>query len=567
VDSGLGGYGSSVKNSLKWRGLLLAALPLIFLAVFYFFPLFKILDLSFRPEGRFDSTGLLAIVTHGRYLHVIWFTLWQAVVSTVLTLLIGLPGAYVFARYRFPAKSLVLSLTSVPFVLPTLVVAAAFRALLGPAGLANTVLADHLPWLPQINIDQTVWFILLAHVFYNYTLVVRLVGGFWSRLQPALVEAARTMGASPIRAFREVTLPLLMPAIFAAGLLVFVFCFTSFGVVLILGGPRLATIEVEIYRQAVHIFNLPLAATLSIFQILFTAAVMWVYSYLGGKASVTLHPQALELTQRIPKNINERLMVYGNLALMAVLLATPLAALVIQSFSAVDGWTLAFYRELFFNRAQSIFFVPPIQAIFNSLGFALFATVLAVVLGGLAAKFLARPEGRAVSLWDPLFMLPLSTSAVTLGFGFIIALNKPPLNLRSSWVLVPIAHTLVALPFVIRSLLPALRGLPRQLKEAAHMLGASPLRAFWHVELPIVSRALLVGAVFAFSVSLGEFGATAFVARPQTPTMPVAIYQFLGRVGTMNYGQAMAMSTLLMLVTTASFLVLDKVRKPGGGNY
>jgi thiamine transport system permease protein len=266
VDSGLGGYGSSVKNSLKWRGLLLAALPLIFLAVFYFFPLFKILDLSFRPEGRFDSTGLLAIVTHGRYLHVIWFTLWQAVVSTVLTLLIGLPGAYVFARYRFPAKSLVLSLTSVPFVLPTLVVAAAFRALLGPAGLANTVLADHLPWLPQINIDQTVWFILLAHVFYNYTLVVRLVGGFWSRLQPALVEAARTMGASPIRAFREVTLPLLMPAIFAAGLLVFVFCFTSFGVVLILGGPRLATIEVEIYRQAVHIFNLPLAATLSIFK-------------------------------------------------------------------------------------------------------------------------------------------------------------------------------------------------------------------------------------------------------------------------------------------------------------
>jgi thiamine transport system permease protein len=282
---------------------------------------------------------------------------------------------------------------------------------------------------------------------------------------------------------------------------------------------------------------------------------------------VALHPQSLESTQRIPKRLNERLIVYGNLILMAVLLVTPLAALVIQSFSVADGWTLTFYRELFFNRAQSIFFVPPIQAIFNSIGFALFATVLAVVFGGLASKFLARPQAIAASVWDPIFMLPLSTSAVTLGFGFIIALNKPPLNLRSSWVLVPIAHTLVALPFVIRSLLPALRGLPRQLMEAAHVLGASPARAFWHVELPIVSRALLVGAVFAFSVSLGEFGATAFVARPQTPTMPVAIYQFLGRVGTMNYGQAMAMSTLLMLVTTASFLVLDKVRKPGGGNY
>ena len=556
-----------MKSGFKWRGLLLAGPPLLFLAVFYFFPLFKILDLSFRSEGRFDYSGLAALVTGSRYLHVVWFTFWQAVVSTLLTLAIGLPGAYVFARYRFPGKSLVLSLTSVPFVLPTLVVAAAFRALLGPAGLVNTWLTEFLPWFPHINIDHTVWFVLLAHVFYNYTLVVRIVGGFWSRLQPALVEAARTMGASPLRAFREITFPLLLPAIFAAGLLVFVFCFTSFGVVLILGGPLLSTIEVEIYRQAMHIFNLPLAATLSVFQILFTAGVMWVHSYLGGKASVTLHPQSLELTQRIPKRPNERLMVFGNLALMAILLATPLAALVIQSFATTDGWTLAFYRELFLNRSQSIFFVPPIEAIFNSLGFALVATVMAVVLGGMAAKFLARPGGGAGSLWDPIFMLPLSTSAVTLGFGFIIALNKPPLNLRSSWVLVPIAHTLVALPFVIRSLLPALRGLPRQLKEAAFMLGASPLKAFRHVELPIISRAVLVGAVFAFSVSLGEFGATAFVARPQTPTMPVAIYQFLGRVGTMNYGQAMAMSTLLMLVTAISFLVIDKVRRPGGGAY
>ena len=190
-----------------------------------------------------------------------------------------------------------------------------------------------------------------------------------------------------------------------------------------------------------------------------------------------------------------------------------------------------------------------------------------MALGLPAAVFLAGPANRVRSVLHPLFMLPLSTSAVTLGFGFIIALDKPPLNLRTSPILVPLAHALVAFPFVVRSLLPALRSIPPKLREAAAVLGAGPWKVWQTVDLPILGRALVVGAVFAFTISLGEFGATVFVARPQTPTMPLAIYRFLGQPGAVNYGQAMAMSSILMLVSAAGFMLMEKFRSEHGGEF
>ena len=225
----------------------------------------------------------------------------------------------------------------------------------------------------------------------------------------------------------------------------------------------------------------------------------------------------------------------------------------------IPGFPRAIIQLLFINSSQSLFYVPPIQALKNSIGVAFCTLTLSLGIGFPAAIFLARSKTRFSAFLDPLFMLPLSTSAVTLGFGFIISLDKPPLNLRSSWFLLPIAHTLTAFPFVIRCLLPALRNINAQLRESAAILGASPFGVWKSVDLPIVARALAAASVFAFTISMGEFGATSFIARPQTPTLPIAIYRFLGTPGAVNYGQAMAMSCLLMLITAAGFLVLDRM--------
>jgi thiamine transport system permease protein len=382
-----------------------------------------------------------------------------------------------------------------------------------------------------------------------------------------MTEAARMLGAGPLTCFRRITLPLLRPAVFGAALLIFVFCFCSFGIVLILGGPRYATIEVAIYRQAVHLFNLPMAAALSLVQIVITLALMAGYTHLARRTQLTVTPTAARVAQKPIATAADAVIVSLVIGLMLLLLAPPLLALVVRSLRVGGGWSLAFYRALAENRTQSYFFVPPVQAILNSLGFAIATLVLALGLGLLTALFLAGPRTRLAALLDPIFMLPLSTSAVTRGFGFILALDRPPLNLRTSLAIVPLAHCLVALPFVVRALLPALRSIPQSLRETASLLGASPATVRRVVDLPIVGRALLVGAVFAFTISLGEFGATAFIARPQTPTLPVAIYRFLGQPGALNYGQAMAMSSLLMLVTTAGFLFLERFRTGTLGEF
>jgi len=537
-------------------------LPLAFLAVFFFYPLARIFGVSLASAGG-GLEALRKLVGTDYYARTLWFTVWQAAVSTLLTVLLALPGAYVFARYEFRGKTLLRALTTVPFVMPTIVVAAAFSSLLGPRGRLNLWL---MAWRglerPPIQLHHTIWIILLAHVFYNYTVVLRMVGGFWANLNPRLEEAARVLGGSHWRVLREVTLPLLFPAIGAAALLVFIFCFTSFGVVLILGGPRFATLEVEIYRQTVHMFNLPLAAALSLLQILFTLGLMLIYTRLQTRISVPLEFRPRRVTQQRARTWSARVLVIVNVAFMLALLVTPLLALVERSLSAgiEGGYDLRYYQQLSYSRRGSILFVPPWEAIRNSVAFGTATVILALALGTPAAQLLARPRSRLVRWLDPLFMLPLATSAVTLGFGYIIALDKPPLNLRASLALVPLAHTLVALPFVIRSLLPVLRGIQPGLREAAAVLGASPWRVWREVDLPIVGRALLVGAVFAFTVSLGEFGATVLIARPQYPTLPVAIYRFLGQPGVANYGQALAMSSLLMLVCAVGFLAIERFR-------
>jgi len=518
--------------------------PLLFLLLAYFYPLLRMLQVS-------AQWGALTWPAHlGR---LIGFTAGQALLSTLLTLLLGLPGAAAFARYEFPGRRWLGLLTGVPFVLPTVVVAAAFNAVLGPRSPLNALLLTL--GLPTLDLRYSLAAILMAHVFYNLTLVIRIVGTFWAGLDERLVEAARTLGASPLRAWVTVTLPLLLPALGAAALLTFIFCFTSFGVVLILGGPRFATLEVEIYRQTVQYLNLAAAAVLALIQLGFTLALTLIYTRLQGRLTRPLDLRQAEGLRRHPRR-GEALALYAYLTLLLAGIGLPLLTLVLRSLA--EGGQ--YYLALFENPRRSLFYVPPVTAVRNSLSLGLATTALALLLGLPAA--LALRQHQRGWLFDALLMLPLGTSAVTLGLGYLLSWNRPPLDLRGSPVLLGMAHTLVALPFVVRALLPALNAIRPALHEAAATLGAPPGRVFWDVDLPLSWRALLVGALFAFTISLGEFSATALLTRPDWPTIPIAIYRFLGLPGAANYGQAMAMATLLMAVCVLVFIVSEGLRPP-----
>ena len=542
------------------RRLLLWIPALLFLAVFFFYPLIRIFvfsaDLSaFTPET-------LSLVSS-----VLGFTFYQAILSLLLTFLLGIPAAILFSRYNFPAKSFLRALTAVPFMLPTVVVAAGFNALLGPRGWVNLMFFPSNP-IPFIGTFSA---ILIAHVFYNTTIVIRIVGNALTHLDPRLEQAARTLGADTTRVWREVTLPLLRGPLLAAGLLVFLFDFTSFGVILLLGGPQFATLEVETYIQALQFLNLPVAALLTILQLLCTLALSILYSFVVRRTLVPTMPRSPD--SRPPKTWRERAFVFTMLILLFIFFVLPLFALPLRSITRLDadrgdrsavqrGLTADYYTELFVNRRGSIFYVPPVEAARNSLIYAAATVILSLALGAPVASVLAHP-GRLEKFLDPLLILPLGASAITLGLGFILAFNR---LLASPW-LVPLAHTLIALPFVIRTLQPALASIPDRLRQAAATLGASPFRVWQAVDWPIVRRAVLSAATFAFTISMGDFGAAILLARPDFPTLPVAIYRFLSQPGGLNYGQAMAMSTILMVITMVSILWIERTRLPGAGEF
>ncbi len=554
--------------------------PLAFLGLFYFYPLASILQISLARSQAGFMAPFIEALTSPSILRVLRFTVWQATLSTLLTLIFGLPGAFLLARYQFRGKSLLLALTGISFVLPTLVVAAAFNAILGPRGWVNLILMSLFDLgQPPIQFVNTFTAIITAHVFYNTTIVLRIVGDFWSHLDPRLTQAAQSLGANRWQTLIYVTLPLLLPAITTAALLIFIFNFTSFGVVLVLGGPRFATLEVEIYNQTISLFNLPLAAALAFLQLTFTLALTIAYTRLSNRLARPLSLRPRRYVQRQLTSWRGRLLAATYLGLLLGLLTLPLIALVSRSFISVESraepasifnirLTLDYYRELHINRRDSLFFVPPTTAIGVSMGYALTTVILGLSLGLPAAWALANDSDSPMSrAFDPLLMLPLGTSAVTLGLGFIVALDHPPMDWRASPLLTPLAHTLVAFPFVVRSLTPALRSIRPRLRQAAAVLGASPIQVARHIDLPLIGRALLVAATFAFTISLGEFGATALVARPEYPTIPVMIYRFLSQPGALNYGQALALSAILALFTALAMLAIERFRIADIGEF
>jgi thiamine transport system permease protein len=555
LSTGVPVYLSTSSRVLLWL------LPLSFLIVAFFFPLSRILALTFDLKTLTSSNLLLAF-------RVLLFTFYQATLSTLLTLLLGLPSAYLFARYNFGGKSILRALTAVPFMLPTVVVAAGFSALLGPRGLIHTLFP--LSSFPFIG---TLWAILIAHVFYNTTIIIRVVGNALSSLDPKLEAAARSLGADSFHVWWNVIMPLLRTSLLASSLLVFLFDFTSFGVILLLGGSQFATLEVEIYLRVLKLPNLSLAALLSVIQLLCTLIISLFYSRVVTQSTVQSAPRSAESNIRKPKTLRERIFIISFAFLLASFFLLPLSSLPIRSLFRLEadrgqrgeiqyGFTTDYYTELFVNRRGSVFYVPPIRATVNSLAYAAATVLLSLLLGFPAALALAKPT-RLEKILDPLIILPLGSSAVMLGLGFIISFGA----WLTSPLLVPFAHTLVALPFVIRTLQPAIASIPQRLRQAASSLGASSWEVWKNIDLPILRRATVTAGIFAFTISLGEFGATLLISRPEYPTIPVAIERFLSQPGGLNYGQAMAMATILMLLTLASILLIEKFRIPGSGEF
>lgn len=540
----------------RLAGLLaLAAVPLAVLGVFFVLPVIGMVGRGLMPDGHLELGPVLDVLARERTRRVLWFTLWSATAGTLLSLALGLPAAFVLHRLSFPGRGLLRALMLVPFVLPTLVVGVAFRHLLRDAGP-----------LGFLGLDGSAVAIIAALAFFNTSVVIRAVGSAWESMDPRPAEAAAALGASPWQVLRTVTLPALRPAIVSATSVVFLFCATAFGIVLTLGGLRWSTVESEIYLLTTTLFDLRGAAALSLLQLVVVLVLLALARLARDPADATLvrvrsHP-------RRPARGDLPALVVT--ALVLVLVGLPILTLVVGSVRVDGAWSLANYRALGTDGGSLP--SPVTDALLSSLRIAVDATWMSLSLGLLVAVLVTRRsrtvlERRARSVIDSVFMLPLGVSAVTVGFGLLITLDRPPLDLRDSPLLVPIAQALVALPLVVRTLVPVLGGIDDRQRQAAASLGAGPWRQFLTVDVPAVWKPLLAAAGFAFAVSLGEFGATAFLARSSTPTLPVVIYDLLGHPGALNYGMALAASCVLAAATTVVILLVERLRVPSVGAF
>ena len=513
----------SLNKKILWT------IPLVFVAVLFYWPVTEVTLLGLSGDW-------LAQLLEQKTLAVIWFTLWQAALSTIVTIVVAIPGAYLLYRKSFPGQRIVNALITVPFVLPSIVVAVGFTVFRSVhefyQGIGLTFLADPVYW------------IIAAHVFVNYSIAVKTIGGVWAALDSDTESAAELDGAGRFRTLVSVSLPQLRPAIFSAAALIFLFSATSFGIVLVLGGGQVQTIETSIFFAATQRLDLELASALVVVQTLITALAFIVGTKLAG-GTFGLE-QVFEGSAKPKIDRRDLVAVFSSIATWVGLLAMPLILVLVQAFNSKGVFSLDNFANLVTRGARDLLNITFVQAAGNSVRNMFIAAAIAFVLGTLIAWLLNRTKVRSLDL---VFLLPLGVSSVVLGFGFLISFDAEWFPLRSSWLIVPLAQALIALPMVIRLVYPALVSIGKDPIEQAQLDGASSFQVWRFIESRMIRGVLLTALGFAAIISIGEFGASSFLANGSQATIPTLLYRLISRPGEQNYGMAMAVSAILILLS------------------
>ncbi|MCP1661030.1 ABC transporter permease [Neisseria perflava] len=497
---------------------LLALLPLGFLAVMVIAPLIAL--------AVYDGGGAAWAVLRDDYMQrrVLW-TVFQAALTCGVTLLLGVPAAWALARLDFIGRRLVLRLLMLPFVMPTLVAAMGVLALFGAHGLL---------WAGW---QDTPYLLLYGNVFFNLPVLIRAAYQGFLNVPAARLQTAQTLGAGAWQRFCYVEWPVLRPWLAGGACLVFLYCFSGFGLALLLGGSRYVTVEVEIYQLIAYELDTAQAAVLVWLVLAVTAVAGLLYAHISRRtvAAKSLLPPP----PHAPRSWGERMLLGYTAALLLLCCALPLAAVWAQAVAAGGSWAVLAEGET-------------LAAAWNTLRFSALAVIAAAVLG-VAHAALARRAAWVRALT----FLPFMVSPVCVAFGVLLLYP----DWTASLPLLIATYVLLAYPFVAKDVLAAWDGLHPNYAAAARNLGANRFQTALYVTTPLLKPALRRGLTLAAATCVGEFAATLFLSRPEWQTLTTLIYEYLGRAGADNYARAMVLTAVLMGLALAVFLCLDEREK------
>lgn len=477
------------------------------------------------------------------------FSLNQAAVSAVLSVLLAMPGAVILARFSFPGRRFAQSLTLLPFVMPGLIVILAVISFYGRAGVLNTVFGT------DFSVVYSPVGIIIAHVMFNVALAIRIIAEGWRGIDPRLAEISRSLGERGVARFRHLYLPLLTPSMIAAGGIVFLYCFVSFGIVLVFGGVQWATLEVRIYQEMFTSLNLTAAGTLALIQLLVCGAVVMLLQRYGDR-----HRYRRRVVSMAPLKrwgdiaASWRALILGYWIALGLFLLAPLGGIVVRSFAPY--WSFHGYRGLITGYIGEREIYEIIGASFGSVFFtsvfiALLSGTIVVTLTLLVARSL---RGVQAPLIDTLFKVPLAVSGVTFSIGVRLLWG----NVISPLPLILSTQAIMAFPLVFSSLRTTVEAVPLRYLESASSLGASRRQRFWTVEMPVMRNGIINAFVFAVALSLADFTAVLTIARGRIVTFPVAMYRL---IGFQSFDAALALGVIYIAVVAFAFLIIQETAR------
>ncbi|MBF9017060.1 MULTISPECIES: iron ABC transporter permease [unclassified Oceanispirochaeta] len=552
-----------MKEGLKRSGEIRLLPVIFFLFLTFYLPVTVLLLKGLQSEGGWTADWLAEIILSPYYRRIFIFTFGQALLSTVLSLILGLPGGWILSHLDFPGKKFLKALTTIPFILPSILVVLGFILFWGRQGVVNSVLMTLTGQdKPVLDILYSFKAILLAHVFYNFPIALRLIAAWWEGLGENQHQAARTLGASEGRIFSTITLPQLLPGMISAGSLIFLYCFMSFAVVLVLGGgPRYSTLEVEVYRLIKYSLDFGKGGALALVETAATLFLTWFYIRREGR---NIHRESLIRSKMHWKDLRLRTKLFtaAYFVLILFIIFGPILTVMAQSFLVQTTRTgpvelsLRWYREILAapgslrgNNAHLL-----AQSMRNSLFLGFSTLILTLIIGSYTSWVLARFNFRFSGMVETVIMMPMGVSSVVLGMGYLWLLRGGRLGAVPPVLTIILAHTVIALPFVLRALTPAMKRIRQNLLDASRLMGAGGVRQFLSIELPLVKPGLITGGAFALAISLGEINATLILSDAGIPTIPIAILRL---IGTYKFYSACALGTILILICLAAFILID----------
>lgn len=545
-----------MKKQDYWTYIVLL-FPIILLSIFLVIPVLSVIIL-----GLTSGTSNSFIETLSAYDNqfTISFTFIQAGISTILSLIVGIPGAMLLARLRFRGKSLIRALIIVPFVLPPIAVVVGFLQMFGSYGVIDSVLMK-LTQSPTtvFNLAEGFVGIILAHTFYNAPLVVLLVSASMERLNPEIEESAEILGADSFSRFRRITLPHILPALSAAAILTFLFCFMSFPIVLALGNVAYKTLEVQIWYSFKG-SNFGEASSLVLIQIMITVVLAISYIKLARVSDRDTGPTStIRTTSFTNYKTWEKSGIVIYIVLVLILIGGPIVSIFRASFFDPISQTISLEGWGYLATSGSNGGLNPL---INSLFYGGMATVLSIIIG-IPLAYAHRSKSKGLpTLSSIMVLLPLGISSITVAYGLLTVIAVPTgLNINP-WPIIVIAQTIIGLPFTTRSIEIGLQSIDSNILDQADSLGASRLQRLFFVEIPLLIPSILVGAVFAFAMAIGEMSATIFIALPQNYTLAVAIYHNLG---VRRFVEAGASALILAAICVIAFLTMERISEGSTG--